>query len=110
MFSRKKKTKEKKSKSESKAEQSHTTAAAEECKELATQEQESTKLTTHQESKRETEDITTLVAKLDIPVSPYTTPYPFTECPPKILTAYASSVYNANEGRLLIIEMEKVSV
>lgn len=50
-----------------------------------------------------------VVKKRNIPVSPYITPYPFTECPPKILTAYASSVYNANEGRLLTIEMEKVN-
>lgn len=47
--------------------------------------------------------------KREMPGSTLSTPYPFTECPPKILTAYASSVYNANEGRLLTIEMEKVS-
>ena len=38
----------------------------------------------------------------------FTSPYPFTDCSPEVLTAYANSVHNANEGRLLINEMEKV--
>ena len=91
-------------------------------------------LTEEEESKDVIPEDVIVVKKRNIPVSPYITPYPFTECPPKILTgsdmmaattsldlirskiiifsscsAYASSVYNANEGRLLTIEMEKVS-
>jgi hypothetical protein len=71
---------------------------------------EESKLTTHQEGKTEIEEeVAVVAARREIPVNPYSSPYPFSECQPKVLTAYASSVYNANEGRLLTIEMEKVS-
>lgn len=58
--------------------------------------------------KEEIEDVAAILKRLAIPESPYSSPFPFPDAPPKILTAYAKSVYNANEGRLLTIEMEKV--
>lgn len=60
------------------------------------------------EAKADPAAVAVVARSVAVPESPYITPYPFTECPPKILTAYASSVYTANEGRLLTIELTKV--
>jgi hypothetical protein len=100
-FGKKKDKKEKKSKGRSK----EVNESIVESNALTSLQNES-KVSTNQNNV--VEDVAAIMKRLDIPESPYSSPYPFPDCPPKILTAYASSVYNANEGRLLTIEMEKV--